>query len=349
MTENKTRDSKTSMADVLKDKEALEGFSRMRLAMVITNPAIEDNPIVYVNEAFELTTGYARSATIGRNCRFLQGEETDKATVDALRKAIENGEDITVDITNYRASGEKFLNRLIISAIPDSKGKPLYFLGIQREMGKGETDGAHPDIDKEISALMARVRQDLSVVLEKISESRRDISVPSDFEALARRLECLELCYDEMELLDSTNMRQGINIGAIISRIGVAVAHLGGVSGIRYTQDLETLEVTVDTATRVALIVSELLTNAFQHAFEGLSEGSVELRLSRLAAGGFRITVSDDGIGVPANVELPSSTSLGGLILTDLLDGLDGSINVNRGAAGTVVTVDVPAGHDKSS
>ncbi|MGX9357031.1 PAS domain-containing protein [Roseobacteraceae bacterium S113] len=347
MTEKKAlRDSKTSMADVLKDKEALEGFSRMRLAMVITNPAIEDNPIVYVNDAFERTTGFARTAAIGRNCRFLQGEDTDKQTVDALRGAIEAGNDITVDITNYRANGEKFLNRLIISAIPDSKGNPLYFLGIQRELGQRETDGMRPSMDTELSAIMKRVRQDLGIVLEKISESRRDLSVPADFEALERRLECLQLCYEEMELLDSSNQRSGVNLGAIVSRVGAAIAHHGGHSGIRYTQELESLDASIDTATRAALIVSELLTNAFQHAFNGISEGIIDLRLSRLAAGGFRISVSDDGIGILKDVELPSSTSLGGLILTDLLKGLDGSINVNRGAAGTVVTVDVPAGYE---
>lgn len=346
MTENKPREAKRTMADVLKDKEALEGFSRMRLSMVITNPAIEDNPIVYVNDAFERTTGFARTAAIGRNCRFLQGEDTDKAAVDRIRAAIAAGEDITMDITNYRSNGEKFLNRLIISTIPDSTGKPLYFLGIQREMGGNERDGSYPDSEQEIGAIMARVRQDLSLVLEKITESRRDLSVPAEFDALERRLECLQLCYEEMQLLDASNMRHGINLGAILSRVGASVAHHGGHSGIRYTQNIETLEVSVDTATRAALMVSELLTNAFEHAFDGLSEGFIELRLTRLAAGGFRISVSDDGIGISPKIELPSAVSLGGLILHDLLQGLDGSININRGAAGTVVTVDVPAGHD---
>ena len=346
MTE-KPRDATTTMADVLRDKEALEGFSRMRLSMVITNPAIEDNPIVYVNDAFERTTGYARSAAIGRNCRFLQGEDTDKRAVDALRDAIAKGEDITVDLTNYRANGERFLNRLIISAIPDSKGKPLYFLGIQREMGHKETDGISPGIEEELESLMNRVRQDLSLVLEKISESREDLSAPADFEALERRLEVLQLCYEEMQLLDSSNTRQGINLGALLSRVGSAVSHHGARTGVRYVQDLETLNVNVDTATRAALMVSELLTNCFQHAFHGMADGTVEMRMTRLAAGGFRLTVSDDGNGIPSKIKMPSQSSLGGLILTDLLDGLDGSINVNRGAAGTVVSVDVPAGHDR--
>lgn len=347
MTERKPNSAKSTMADVLRDKEALDGFSRMRLSMVITNPAIEDNPIVYVNDAFERTTGYARTAAIGRNCRFLQGEETDKRAVDRLREAVAKGQDITVDLTNYRANGEKFLNRLIISAIPDSEGNPLYFLGIQREMGNKETDGTAPDIDHDLGALMKRVRQDLGLVLAKISESREDLSVPSDFEALERRLDVLQLCYEEMQLLDSSNMRTGINLGALLSRVGSSVAHHGARTGIRYVQDIDSLDVNVDTATRAALMTSELLTNCFQHAFHGMADGTVEMRMTQLAAGGFRLTVSDDGNGIPGKVQMPSPVSLGGLILTDLLDGLEGSINISRGAAGTVVTVDVPAGHDR--
>ncbi|MEL7184537.1 MAG: PAS domain-containing protein, partial [Pseudomonadota bacterium] len=62
-------DSRRKLASVINDQTALAGFSRVRVAMVLTDPRAEDNPIVYVNSAFERTTGYDRSAVIGRNCR----------------------------------------------------------------------------------------------------------------------------------------------------------------------------------------------------------------------------------------------------------------------------------------
>ena len=85
-----TEDNKTQ-EELLFDDKGFDGFARADISMVITNPHLEDNPIVYVNEAFTRTTGYARSASIGRNCRFLQGEHTDKKSVDALRASIKAG------------------------------------------------------------------------------------------------------------------------------------------------------------------------------------------------------------------------------------------------------------------
>ena len=106
-----------------------DGFSSAKIAIVVTNPHLEDNPMVYVNEAFTRCTGYARSATIGRNCRFLQGEDTDIADVDKLRHAIEHEHTVTVDIVNYRANGEKYRNRLVVSPLYDDAGKTAVLYG----------------------------------------------------------------------------------------------------------------------------------------------------------------------------------------------------------------------------
>ena len=56
-------------------------LSGLPLALVLTNPAFEDNPIVFANAAFARLTGYTIEATIGRNCRFLQGPATEPERV----------------------------------------------------------------------------------------------------------------------------------------------------------------------------------------------------------------------------------------------------------------------------
>ncbi len=76
-----------------------------RMPMVITNPALPDNPIVFANEAFQSLTGYNREEIIGLNCRFLQGPKTDMRQVSRIRDAIAAGEAIDVDLLNYRKDG----------------------------------------------------------------------------------------------------------------------------------------------------------------------------------------------------------------------------------------------------
>ena len=75
------------------------------LPMAISDPSLPDNPIVYVNPAFEALTGYARQEVLGRNCRFLQGPLTDGAELARLRGAIAMRTKVSVDLLNYRKDG----------------------------------------------------------------------------------------------------------------------------------------------------------------------------------------------------------------------------------------------------
>ena len=102
--------------------------------VVLTDPDQPDNPIVYANDRFLEITGYDRSAVMGRNCRFLQGEHTDEAQIDRIRTALEREEPITVDIRNYRADGAQFWNRLRITPIHDDDGEVALYAGFQEDV-----------------------------------------------------------------------------------------------------------------------------------------------------------------------------------------------------------------------
>jgi len=66
--------------------------------ITLSDPDQDDNPIVYANQMFELITGYEQEEIIGRNCRFLQGEERDQEELQALREAIGKRESVTVTL-----------------------------------------------------------------------------------------------------------------------------------------------------------------------------------------------------------------------------------------------------------
>ncbi len=95
--------------------------------MIITDPKQQDNPIIFANDAFLKMTGYAREEIQGKNCRFLQGPETDRNDVTRIREAIENRTDIGVDLLNYRKDGTKFWNALYISPVSNEAGELQYF------------------------------------------------------------------------------------------------------------------------------------------------------------------------------------------------------------------------------
>ncbi|WP_409564858.1 PAS domain-containing protein [Methylobacterium sp. J-026] len=107
-----------------------------RMPMIITDPRQHDNPIVFVNDAFLKLTGYTRLDVTGRNCRFLQGPETDPAAVDRLRDAIRQQADIRVDLVNYRKDGSTFHNALYVGPVRDAAGTVVYYFASQIDVSE---------------------------------------------------------------------------------------------------------------------------------------------------------------------------------------------------------------------
>ncbi len=102
--------------------------------IVITDPNLPDNPIVYVNPAFEKTTGYTMEEAMGRNCRFLQGEDRDQPAIEELRACIREGQECRVVLRNYRSDGTRFWNELYVSPVHDDAGNLTNFVGVQNDV-----------------------------------------------------------------------------------------------------------------------------------------------------------------------------------------------------------------------
>ena len=96
-----------------------------RMPMILTDPRQDDNPIVFANQAFLDLTGYEESEIVGRNCRFLQGPDTDRETVRALREAVAAHEAISTEILNYRRDGSPFWNAVVIAPVYDDDGSEI--------------------------------------------------------------------------------------------------------------------------------------------------------------------------------------------------------------------------------
>ena len=327
----------------LSDADAAAVFSTSRVAMVLTNPRLDDNPIVYVNRAFESLTGYARDSAVGRNCRFLQCDDTDPKKVERLRRAIDRGEEISLVLKNCRSDGTVFHNALMISPVRDeSSGELTYFVGLQSKLEADDEAGQLKAFENAVSEIQHRVKNHLSMIIGLIRmQARKDGDLPG-YADMSRRIESLQLLYEEMSAATREHNRDTIKLGAYLGRVANAIAHLDGRAGVRMNVDVEPLEVPTEVAVRIGLIVSEVLTNAMQHAFADQNSGLVDLRVMRTDDGGMRAIISDDGVGIPEDVDWPDDGGLGSRLVRGLAEGLDATLNVARGAVGTIVTLDVP-------
>ena len=146
-------------------------FEQTRMAMIATDPRQPDNPIVAVNAAFETLTGYAEDEIVGRNCRFLQGAETDPAEVARLRACVAAREAGSFELLNHRKDGTPFWNALHVGPVFDAKGELAFFFATQRDVTervealralRGErrkTDRTLRDRDAEVRRLYDAIDQ----------------------------------------------------------------------------------------------------------------------------------------------------------------------------------------------
>ena len=110
-----------------------------RMPMVLTDPSVPDNPIVFGNRAFQDLTGYQEDEIIGRNCRFLQGAHTDRAHVADLRQAVAEQKAVSVELLNYKRDGTPFWNAVYIAPVFDSTGHLIYFFASQLDVTRRRT------------------------------------------------------------------------------------------------------------------------------------------------------------------------------------------------------------------
>ncbi|QOS12670.1 receiver/sensor box histidine kinase [Haloferax gibbonsii] len=162
------------------------------IGVVLTDPDQADNPIVYVNDEFTDITGYSRDEVLGRNCRFLQGEETDEAAVAELRAAVDEREPVTTELLNYRKDGTEFWNRVRIAPIFDDGSVDL-FVGFQDDITPRKT--------------YERLLRSNTARLEALFEHSPDLVVVHDDDGTIQDVNqrmCEELGYSEADLVGKT-------------------------------------------------------------------------------------------------------------------------------------------------
>ena len=106
-------------------------WQALNAGVVISDARLPDMPIVYVNPMFEQMSGYVASEVLGRNCRFLQGNETAQPGLEAIRRAIRDQSNGYAMLRNYCKDGSVFMNELFVSPVKDDTGAVTHFIGIQ--------------------------------------------------------------------------------------------------------------------------------------------------------------------------------------------------------------------------
>jgi PAS domain S-box-containing protein len=176
------------------------------LSFTITDPNQDDDPLVFVNPAFERTTGYSYEEAVGRNCRFLQGPGTDPAAVARVREILARREHGTVTLLNHRKDGTAFWNELSLSPVYDGRGRLTHFVGIQadvtsRVLAEQERE-RHLAAEQRARADAEQAQRRLALLAEATSMLAATLDVDESLDRLTRLVVPLLADWCTVHLLD---------------------------------------------------------------------------------------------------------------------------------------------------
>lgn len=143
------------------------------IGITISDPDRPDNPLIYVNDSFEELTGYPREETLGRNCRFLQGEDSDPEAIAEMREAIDEERPVSVELRNYRKDGEEFWNKVDIAPLRDDDGTVTNYVGFQTDITARKR--AEFEVKRRIEEV-EREREKLDHLLDRIEGLLQDVT-----------------------------------------------------------------------------------------------------------------------------------------------------------------------------
>jgi PAS domain S-box-containing protein len=327
------------------DNDQFKRFlDRIPLAVVVTDLKDRER-ILYANPMFEMLSGQLAEQIRGKPLSVLRGkgeeesagrdlgralvEESDRVGTFALETA--NSQPVLVDAYSYVIDDDRGESAYRLVALVDIRG----YVSAARE----QLEHRIRDKDTALRELQHRVKNNLQIITALIRLEARNMpsGVPREpFDRLAGRVESLALLYS---LLSADDQSQDVDLGVYLSQIASAVMSTHAVEGIRLDLRIEPYPVSVNVAMPTGLVVNELLTNALKHAFVGRQSGSVSLH-SLLHKDGYRVTVADDGVGLPAGVEWPKPGGLGVLILDTLRENTKAEIEMQSSPdKGTRITI----------
>ena len=252
-----------------------QAVEQTRMALCVTDPHRPDNPIVYLNQAFVELTGYSREETLGRNCSFLQGPDTDPAAVARIRRALGNREVRVIELLNYRKDGSTFWNSLHVGPIFDDDGRLTHFYGSQWDVSEVLERRAKETMQRYVAEeLQHRTRNIFGVLNALLRLSAREAEDKADLvEILSGRLDAMNKAHSASIAPGGDTQHPGDLHTLAETILRPYRTDAKGRIGI----DGPAVRISPQNMTPLGLVMHELATNALKYGALNHPDGRIEI------------------------------------------------------------------------
>jgi PAS domain S-box-containing protein len=319
------------LAEALESEQFKQFLDHMPVAIAVSE-LLEPECVVYANLEFERLSGMASADIVGKGWDSLPGQGHAEGDPRRLGEAVA-GEQEYVGLFRIEGPGGARTVDAWSNMIEADDGTPRFRLVALAEAGQ-RSEAHHEELQRLIEEkdtllreLQHRVKNNLQMITALIRLEARNLpddASGSRFDRLAGRIEALALLYRS---LSEDNEAESIDLGVYLSEIASAVMRAHAPEGIRLDLKVDTWPVSVNVAMPTGLVVNELLTNALKHAFVGGGGGAITLH-SLVEAGGCKVIVADDGVGLAAGDSWPRPGKLGSMIVQSLRQNAKARLDV---------------------
>jgi PAS domain S-box-containing protein len=358
----------------------VEAVRVTRMPMLVTDATLPGNPIIFANWAFTNLSGYTEEELLGQDPHFMNGAETDPASIRQYEAAIADRRDETQEILQYRKDGTPFRAMLFASPLNDGQGRITnHFLSYLDITRRYEAEDALRHLTSELEERVAKRTQELEasnkrleaanarlsrliaereMLLSEVNhraknslavaasllaiQGRRqpDRAVRALFEEAQDRLNAMARVHD---LLSKSESDQRVDLATYVMDLCEALRPITEDEGrIGFDVSAEDgILVEADTAFALGIILTELVTNAVKYAFPPPRTGTIFAHARRGDPDRVEVSIKDDGIGMASFRE----GSLGYGLVRSLVQQISGTIAV-QSDPGLAVTVSFPAAPD---
>ena len=284
---------------------------------------------------------------IGKTDYDILSKEDADNIVTIKKQVLKTGKPVRIELPLVSRNGEK--NYFEGSYIPkfDVSGNVDGLIGYVRNIT--ERKSAEQKIisslaEKEIliREIHHRVKNNLQIISGLLDMTRmrtQDVATGSILTDMMLKIKTMAQIHTR---LYESKQFDKINMGGQIRDQVADLSSIYGRSGTEIISEIDAgeIDLPVDQAIPCALIVNEILSNAFKHAFKGRKYGKVSITAMK-QDGHVHISVRDDGVGIPREMDIYHATSLGIKLIRNLVQQLGGSLTI-EGTGGTEVTVEFP-------
>lgn len=288
---------------------------------------LEFRKILYVNEAFTTITGYQAAEVIGKTVHFLNGEKTAGSELKKLNDAMDRWEICEVEFLNYKKDRTTFWARTSVVPVADGKGGYSHWVAIGRDISEQKKYEAKlTDSLKEKDILLReihhRVKNNLAVVsgmlqLQAFEEKNKDVQYKLNDSVF--RIQTMATIH---EILYQSGSFSHLQFSDVVEELVKKISSVScGEQSIEVNITKETIKLNINQAIPTSLILNEILTNIYKHAFVDREGGRIDIEIGE-KSGELTIKVEDNGVGIKSKERKEKSLGLHVVeILTEQLEG----------------------------